>query len=152
MQISSVSFISVLKIGISRHSCDIFIRLMTSIQKVYSFILFTWEQVSKCQFLWFIFHVRIEMSQPSIIPALIGNFLMTYVLMENIENIVYQFKKLLVIWGNKSFITWLPMGVDQKLKESWLVYLKRHPQANKNKQTVKLVLILVIHFLFVMIQ
>lgn len=34
------------------------------------FILFTWEQVSKCQFQWFIFHVRIEMSHPSIIPAL----------------------------------------------------------------------------------
>lgn len=33
------------------------------------FILFTWEQVSKCQFQWFIFHVRIEMSQPSIILA-----------------------------------------------------------------------------------
>ena len=34
------------------------------------FLLCTWEQVSKCHLHWFIFHVRMEMSQPSIIPAL----------------------------------------------------------------------------------
>lgn len=73
VQISSVSFVSVLcaslKIG---HRCFyvIFMRLKLSIQRG-PFILFTWEQVSKCQFQWFIFHVRIEMSHPSIIPALI---------------------------------------------------------------------------------
>lgn len=33
-------------------------------------MLFTWEQVSKCHFQQFIFHVRIEMSQPSITAAL----------------------------------------------------------------------------------
>lgn len=35
-------------------------------------MVFTWEQVSKCQFQQFIFHVRIEMSHPSIMstPAL----------------------------------------------------------------------------------
>lgn len=34
------------------------------------FLLYTWEQVSKCHLHWFVFHVRMEMSQPSIIPAL----------------------------------------------------------------------------------
>lgn len=32
-------------------------------------MVFTWEQVSKCQFRQFIFHVRIEMSPPSIMLA-----------------------------------------------------------------------------------
>lgn len=70
VQICSVSFISVpcasVKIG---HRCFyvIFMRAELSIQRG-PFILCTWEQVSKCQLQWFIFHVRIEMSPPSIIP------------------------------------------------------------------------------------
>lgn len=32
-------------------------------------MVFTWEQVSKCQFHQFIFHVRIEMSRPSIMST-----------------------------------------------------------------------------------
>lgn len=32
-------------------------------------MVFTWEQVSKCQFQQFIFHVRIEMSHPSIMST-----------------------------------------------------------------------------------
>lgn len=73
VQISNVSFISelcaFLKIGL-RCSYVVFMRFKMSIQRG-PFILCTWEQVSKCQFQWFIFHVRIEMSHPSIIPALI---------------------------------------------------------------------------------
>ena len=58
-----------LKIG-HRGLYVIFMRLELSIQRG-PFILFTWERVSKCQLQRFIFHVRIEMSQPSITPALI---------------------------------------------------------------------------------
>lgn len=55
------------------------------------FILFTWEQVSKCQFQWFIFHVRIEMSHPSIITAL-EEIYFKYSFRKNIEIWWYHFK------------------------------------------------------------
>lgn len=86
------------------------------------FILFTWEQVSKCQIQWFIFHVRIEMSHSSIIPSL------TKCHGGNILHVRRNLSHLKVVSSNKnrqrmwvSSPTWLPKGWGPKWKSFLLI-------------------------------